>query len=449
MTSEVKVYTYPNGEIQRVQILRLEDWAQLGFLYPNYNDAALDCFYDIYQNYHVPACPWIFDNMVMFHIPEDLQVDVLYETKKYGTVSDKLTAVSIALQEGVKIKGGNPVFADANVEKLWRALEERDCIRIAKGKLPTTTVIPISHYPGFLTENETDAIMKVNANFFIMDKFDCATVFDHIGIPLGLCIKNGVIENPPLFHREALLVKKDGSVSVKQLDVRNLEIEIGGKRYFHGKNASIYSRPERAKTPKDERLKLVIVGGRVVAVKKRGSIPIPASGFVLCVDGLDDCKIAAGEKVIYHGLEDVVFGIQVGNSIIKDGIRTEGFISRFYNIYHLEPIPFPPSLYPMNFDKARAARIALGADADGKPVLFWAEGAGKLGYTPGEDSTGASLKEMAEIASDLGLFNAVNLDGGGSAQILVDNKRSLKISDRNKSDNSEAERLVPMGLVVR
>lgn len=449
MTSEVKVYTYPNGEIQRVQIVRLEDWAQLEFLYLDYNDAALDCFYDIYQNYHVPACPWIFDNMVMFHIPEDLQVDVLYETKKYGTVSDKLTAVSIALQEGVKIKGGNPVFADANVEKLWRALEERNCIRIAKGKLPTTTVIPISHYPGFLTENETDAIMKVNANFFIMDKFDCATVFDHIGIPLGLCIKNGVIENPPLFHREALLVKKDGSVSVTQPDVRDLEIVIDGKSYFHGKNATIYSRPERAKTPKDKRLKLVIVGNRVVAVKESGSVVIPASGFVLCAEEMCACKVRAGERVIYRGLEDVAFGIQVGNSIIKDGIKTEHFISRFYNIYHLEPIPFPPSLYPMNFDKARAARIALGADKAGKPVLFWAEGAGKLAYTAGVDSTGASLKEMAEIAVDLGLHQAINLDGGGSAQILMNNRRSLKISDRNKSDNSEAERLVPLGLVIR
>ena len=55
---------------------------------------------------------------------------------------------------------------------------------------------------------------------------------------------------------------------------------------------------------------------------------------------------------------------------------------------------------------------------------------------------------MAEIALDLGLVNAINLDGGGSAQILLNNKRSLRISDRNKMDNSEAERLIPQGLIV-
>ena len=449
MTSEVKVYNYPNGEIQRVFVLKVEEWSQLEFLRLNYHEAALDCFYDIYQNYHVPACPYLFDQMVLFYLPKDLQVDVPYETEKYGEVSDKLTAVSIILEEGVRIKGGKPVFKNACAKKLWRDLEEHNCIRIAGGKLPSTKVIPISRYPGFLSENAADAAMKVNANFFIMDKFDCATVFDHIGTPLGLCVKNGVIENPPLFHREALLVKADGSVSVEETDVRDLVLEICGRSYRHGENAVIYSRPERAKTPKDRTVKLVIVGNHVVAVKRGGSVVLPASGFVLCIDEMSASQVSVGAEVAYHGLEDVSFGIQVGNSIVRNGVKTEHFISRFYNIYHLERVPFPPSLYPMNFAKARAARIALGADREGKPILFWAEGAGKLAYEAGVDSTGASLKEMAEIAMDLRLYNAVNLDGGGSAQILLQNKRFLKISDRNKADNSEAERLVPLGLVIR
>jgi exopolysaccharide biosynthesis protein len=103
----------------------------------------------------------------------------------------------------------------------------------------------------------------------------------------------------------------------------------------------------------------------------------------------------------------------------------------------------------MDFDHARAARIALGADRAGKPMLLWAEGAAKFGYTPGKGSCGASLKEMAEICADLGMENAVNLDGGGSAQILLNNCRSLLISDRKKEDASEAERPVPLGLVIR
>ncbi len=470
MNSEVKTYTYPNGEIQRVQCLRLEDWSQLDFLHLDPDEGALDCFYDIYQNYLVPGCPWIFDQMVLFCLPEDVELEETFSSPDYGEVSDRLTIASIILEQGVKIKGGKPVFKTQKAKTLWKILEERDCIRIARGKLPATKIIPVGKCPGYLSKNQLDAKMKVNANFFIMDRFDCATVFDHVGTPLGLCVKNGVVENPPLFHREALLVKKNGAVSIEELGLEQLEIEINGKSYVHGKNATIYSRPAFSKTPKDDTLKILITGGKVAAVKQGGSIKVPASGVVLSIKndgGIDESgksvvsgadvqkldigasSVSPGDKVVYQGLEEVLFGIQVGNSIVKEGIKTDGFISQFYNIYHLERVPFPPCLYPMDFEKARAARIALGADKEGKPMLFWAEGAGKLGYTAGEDSTGASLTEMAEIAVDLGMVNAVNLDGGGSAQILVENKRSLRISDRNKSDNSDAERLVPLGLVVR
>ena len=51
MNSEIKVYAYPDGGIQRVQVLHLEDWAQVDFLRLKPNKGALDCFYDIYQNY--------------------------------------------------------------------------------------------------------------------------------------------------------------------------------------------------------------------------------------------------------------------------------------------------------------------------------------------------------------------------------------------------------------
>ena len=324
-----------------------------------------------------------------------------------------------------------------------------------------------------MSECEIEAQMKVNANFFIMDPIDCATIYDQVGRPFGLCVKNGVVINPPLFEREALVVEKDGRVSIRPMNVKELEIEINGICFRHGENATIYTRPERAKTPRIDGNCVVIVGNHVVDVKENGPVDIPASGFVIHVDKesfvaprtladgtkMKECPfcesvtkyvdVKSGDEVIYHGLENVEFGIQVGNSIIRDGVKTSEFISRFYNIYHLERVAFPPSLYPMDFEKARAARIALGADKEGKPVLFWAEGKGKLSYVPGEDSTGASLSEMADIAEDLGLRNAINLDGGGSAQILLHNARSLHISDRKVEDNSDAERLVPMGLVVK
>ena len=446
MDSERKVISYPNGEIQRVQLVRLDHWQQLDFFRPADSDAALSCFHHIYKAFLVPACPWIFGNMVMFRIPEDMETAFPFDTKKYGTCSDCLTAAAAALRTGVRIEAGKPVFRNDSVKAFWQELEKRNCLQIVSGKLPVTTIIPVRNCCGYLSETEPEALMKVNASFFIMDPFDCATVYDQVGTPLGLCVKNGIVQNPPLFNREALLVRESG-VFIEPVDAKNLEIEIRGKHYIHGRNATLYSRPERATTPRRKGCKVVIVGCRVVAVSRKNVVSIPASGFVLCCD--DPSDVMAGDAVVYRGMEDVLFGIQVGNSILRNGVKTEKFLSKFYNIRHLEPIPFPPSLYPMDYAKARAARIALGADNTGKPMLLWAEGAGKLSYTPGVDSRGASLLEMAEICSEMGMVHAVNLDGGGSAQILLKNHRSLLISDRNPKDNSEAERPIPLGLIVR
>lgn len=467
MTSEVKLYPRENGEIQRVQVVRLDDWSQLDFLWLKQENkeqqvSALACFRDIYANYLVPAFPWIFPQMVMFALPEDeemydvlvdcaragMKVDehVYYESEKYGKITAPLTIATILLQEGLKLKKGKPVFIKPEAERLYHELEKRGCVHIVCGKFPQTKVIPVGRTSGYMSQVEKTAKLKANAHFFIMDPFDCATVYDQVGTPFGLCVKDGVVESPPLFHREALLIEQEGASYISQKDISELVIEINGKSYLPGKNAMLYTRPKFSKTPDDNRVKIVIIGRQVVAVKGSGSVPVPAAGFVLSIKG---GQIIPGDEVTYHGLKDVQFGIQVGNSILRKGVKTEKFISKFYNIYHLERVPYPPCLFPMDFEKARAARMAIGADQEGKPVLFWAEGKGKLGYVAGEDSTGASLTEMAEIAEDLALRNAVNLDGGGSAQMLVDGMRALHISDRNKEDNSDAERLVPLGLVVR
>ena len=447
MKSEIRTFSYPGGEIQRVQMVRFEDWSALDFLHPVPTEAALGCFSEIYNLYLVPARPWMFGTFVMFTLPDHMEVPFSRSTKEYGHLADDLTVAAAALQQGVTFVKDSPQFASDELRIFWTELERRNCLRIIRGQRPATTIIPLCRAPGYLTESEREAVLKVNASFFIMDMFDCATIYDNVGTPFGLAVKDGTVKNPPLFGREALMVRKNGGVSIETPDVRDLGIEICGTVYRYGINATVYSRPEFAKAPKSKGKQLVIVGCRVAAVCEGGNAAVPASGFVLDVD--ESCTVQPGDEVTYRGMEDILFGIQVGNSIVRNGEKTTGFRSRFYDINAGEPVPFPPSLYPMDFDGARAARIALGAGRDGKPMLLWAEGAGKLGYMKGQDSCGASLSEMAEICSEVGMVNAVNLDGGGSAQILLENRRSLLISDRKRTDHSEAERPVPLGLVVR
>ncbi len=443
MKARIKTYSYSDGTIQRVQTVVLDNWSSLEFRELAGNENQLDCFASIFRQYLIPACPWLFGDLVLFSLPEGTEVPFSRDTK-YGTVAGDLTAAAAGLRRGVAIRRGKPQFRDGETADFWRKLEERDCIRIVRGKLPITTIIPVKNTPGFLSETEPEAALKVNASFFIMDPFDCATVFDHVGVCLGLMVKEGIITNPPLYGREALLVKSDGTVTVESWDIRDLPIRIGNTVFRNGENCRIYSRP-RHPFVTGKGTKLVIVGRHVEAISQ-GTVPVPASGYVLCLDGESHAK--PGDEVSYPAMEDVVFGIQVGNSILRDGKKTDRFLSKFYNIRHLEPVPYPPSLYPMNFEKSRAARIALGADGEGRPMLLWAEGAPKLGYVPGKHSRGASLADMAEFCADAGMVNAVNLDGGGSAQMLVNGQRELEISGRNP-DHSQSERLIPNALIVK
>lgn len=443
MNSSVKTYEFPDGEIQRVQVARPGRWEDLEFFRPAPSEDALACFARIYRKFLVPACPWLFGQMVLFRLPEDCTLALPTDTA-YGHVNDRLIAAAALLRKDLRLVGGTPRFRTERAQALWTELKQKNCLQIVCGKLPFTTVIPVAEAAGYLSASDT--AMAVNASFFIMDRFDCATVYDRVGMPFGLLVKDGIVEQPPLYRREALMVYRDGTTAIETPDVRDLALCIGGQRFRHGESCTIYTRPERSHTPMGRGLRIVVSGNRVAAVCRGGRVPIPASGFVIVPR--ERCTVQPGEAVAFAGMEDVSFGIQVGGSAVRSGIPTDRFLSRFYNIRKLERVPFPPSLYPMHFDRDRAARIALGADADGSPVLLWAEGAAKAGHKPGQDSRGATLSDMARYCIDAGMVNAVNLDGGGSAQLLLNGRRALKISDR-RDDGTESERPVPLALIVK
>ena len=73
-------------------------------------------------------------------------------------------------------------------------------------------------------------------------------------------------------------------------------------------------------------------------------------------------------------------------------------------------------------------------------MLVWVEGLKRPEKET--DSKGISLLDLGYLLKDLGLVQAVNLDGGGSAQILLDGQRALRVSGKQ-------ERPVPAGLIIR
>ncbi|MBQ6334556.1 MAG: phosphodiester glycosidase family protein [Erysipelotrichaceae bacterium] len=441
MESELRTYKQKDNEIIKTQIVSLDSWNDLCFVRPKYSIEAFKQFCYIYEHYIIASFPYIFAQIVLFTLPEDEEIEIPDVEDKYGEINDPFIKASIAMNEGVKISDKKPIFRDEKIESFYKKLEEKGLVKIVSGKRKATKIIPVSHDCGFMSQCAGQ--VKVNSSFFIMDFIDVATVYDLLGTPLGLMVKDGKIISPPLFEREALLVDEAGKVSIRKVKLEELKIFINGKEI----TGKIFERPYYRNSDESDEDDIVIIGDEVKAVKRNGACKVPSSGFVLRVEKGHDIK--PGDKVEYKGLEGYRFGVQVGCSAIVDGIRSEAFLSPFYDLRKIGSISFPPSLYPLNYKKSRAARILLGSDKDDKPVIVWAEGPGKFGHQKGLESAGASLSEMAMIGEDVGLVNAVNLDGGGSAQILLEDERFLRLTDRNKEDDRELERAVPVILTYR
>ena len=446
INSDIRTFTYPDGNIQRVQCVRFDDWRDLDFLIPKYSEDAFQGIVALYRDFFMLRLSLIEGRVVLFRVPDDLELPDSFMSVADETFYDRTAAVTAMFRKNVSFKRRKLSFSDQDTERIYRQLKQRGCLYEMDGKLSKIRFLPVGNTMGYLSQNEENARLKVNASFFLFDRLDCASVYDRIGTAFGLCVKDGKILLPSMLDREVLMVDKEGRVSGSHIPLKQIVTEIDGTRYQDGINCRFYSRPQREKTTAGI-CDIIVEGNHVVGIRKGGKTLIPCGGFVIqtnqMIEKINDTKVK------FHGLEDILFAVQVGNSVIVNGNKTKRFISPFYRFPNPHETVYPPAMYPLNYKKDRAPRIVLGADKDNRPVLVWLEGAGKFGHVKGEGSCGASMSETADICEELSLHNAIHLDGGGSAQILINNQKQLKISDRDPNDFSEKERAVAMGLCIR
>jgi len=81
-------------------------------------------------------------------------------------------------------------------------------------------------------------------------------------------------------------------------------------------------------------------------------------------------------------------------------------------------------------------RTAMGYTKDGKLIILMIEGRNNAAH-------GATLTQEAQIFKDLGCWEALNLDGGGSSCLLVNGKETIKVSD------ALGQRPVPAVFIIR
>ncbi|MBQ8391351.1 MAG: phosphodiester glycosidase family protein [Clostridia bacterium] len=130
-----------------------------------------------------------------------------------------------------------------------------------------------------------------------------------------------------------------------------------------------------------------------------GSISIPEDGYILVIDDnmtpFLEYKFNLGDTVktkieFTPSIENVETAFGGGTLLLKDGKKTE----ITHNVAGNNP------------------RSAIGTNEDGTVVYFITVDGRQ------NQSRGVSLSELADICLDLGCVNALNLDGGGSTQMV-------------------------------
>ncbi len=444
MKTYIKTVKLDDGNIQKYQVVSGFEWDDLKYKVPEFDEKVMIKLSNLYKENIIPKEPLLYGILIFYKVPSTLELNLLNETEA-GIIYDDTILLNYYFQRAVdnkKVKciKNSLIFDDENLQRIFNTLQDLQLVSIARGKSTNIQLMPVYGKYGFMSKIKSFSLM-VDSHFFLMDMSDKDSEYDLFGTPHGLVIYKNEIILPPLNHRKSLLLDNDNKVKINNIELEDLEIIIGELRFKNNINCKYFFRPETRITPKTNGMDIIIVNKRVVAIKLGGQSRIPMAGFALQVEKTIELNSL---NVEFFCDDNYKFAVQVGPALMIDGIKTLEMNCPFYNG---KGTPYPSTVYPPNFNTSRAARIGLG-ELDGKPIIIWAEGAGKLGYTKGLESCGASLGEFANFCESKHIQNLINLDGGGSAQLIFNNKRYLKIADRLDDKITEDERAVPNCWVI-
>ena len=304
-------------------------------------------------------------------------------------------------------------------------------------------LLPVHSKLGFLSKRRED-LFSFNSLFFTMEITDMKSTYTCFGQPYGLTINDGKIMTPPLFKRGTFFMDCEGNVQVRSFSVEDVEFFIGEVRLIPSKNCEIWRRPRASRTSMSlGDVDIVVINDHVVSFKENGETEIPDAGFVVRIDKKTFEKIE-NWNISYPKYKKITFALQGGPLILKEGLLYDDFMDEEFG----GDIPYPPTVFPFDWDKTPAARLAIGNEKD-NVVILAAEGCNNYTYEPGFDSRGFTLEEMGNIMKKEGVENAVNLDGGGSMQIRLLGAKALKYADRRGISYHEFERPVPVGVFIK
>lgn len=267
--------------------------------------------------------------------------------------------------------------------------------------------------------------------------------FHYSGRPLGLLYLDGVLVSEPLYNRTALLIDREHNISFGQVDwegkfkISELSQSFsldGVNRSGTAAEAVVFNSYYGARMPAltEGYYDLVLRSGEILGIENQSGVEtsIPPDGFVIRIGSERNelinliPELKGKTAVIENSFSpsfaaaNILHAVGGGPRLLAEGeIAITG-----------EEEKFQPDIL-----NGRAPRTALGLTADNHLLMLTIDG------RQSELSIGMSLEETAQILKEMGAVEAMNLDGGASARMVI----------RGFTMNSpSADRLISNGVIV-
>lgn len=339
---------------------------------------------------------------------------------------------------------------------------------------------------GKIRQLDGEIIAATNSTFFLNFPEEYATLHSAMNDPVSTLVEDGYVHQIRTLRRAAFAMSEDGRGFVTTdigLELRCEALLFEGESvaatYFHRAD-----RPFRENRVGPLNFGCVVVGNSIVEVFEDEAAEIPANGWVVgdseAFGGeIDPCYAASVKFVdLATGMPIALrHALAVGPLLVADGqiVPLGGTKEEFKPIVVTREATFdqgaelartvlppalseapqrgvPPTRFPYDWDRTRAPRTAIGLRADGSVILVVVDGRARL-----EHSVGATLAELAHLMRNLGCVWAMNMDGGGSSVMFVNDpaaRRAKLAPDLREgvvnlpSDLGGVERLLPVPLVI-
>ena len=329
-------------------------------------------------------------------------------------------------------------------EQIVPGVKRISLLRHTQAGMVSSHVLDISPYAGYIVKpvlsndsiaglerlqsmaERTKAIAAVNASYF-----------SSAGEIIGLLKIDGEIISTCPYGRTALGIMPDGTVIMDQVDYKgSVDLPNGGVVAITGINHErgpddliLYNSHYGSMTGTNTFGSDYLIKDDIVIGIAHSSSAIPIGGFVLSAHGImekvmADVKVGDTVKVtqtLGGEWDKTIHAIGAGPRLIRDGSIL---------------LTSKEEKFPADITIGRAPRTAVGVTQDGHIILLVVDGRQ-------QQSIGMTLQELALSMQQLGAVNAMNLDGGGSSEMVIGGKIRNKPSDGRERSMGDALILVP------